>query len=155
MIWTHFGHEFMTKGVISRNNGHEMDTFWSWIHDQGSNFTSGVARMCTCGHEMNIFWSWNHDQWCNFTAGGAKMRSCGHEMGTFWPLLGMKFGTFLAHFSVHGINCATCVRVVSRILLPQHETLCTCGGLSPMGSPSLPQHQFSLYSPFPTVPYSL
>jgi len=65
-----------------------------------------------------------------------KIRTCGH-----------KICTFLAHFTVYGMNFASCVLVFSRILLPTHKKFCICGGLGPLASPSHPQHHVFLASP--------
>ena len=60
------------------------------------------------------------------------MRSCCHEMGTIFASLLHAIGTILACFTVHAMNSQTCVRVLSRILLPQHENLCTGLGGAPV-----------------------
>ena len=71
-----------------------------------------------------------------FSTLGVKIRTCGH-----------KICTFLAHFTLYGMIFASCVLVFSRILLPIHKKICTCGSLGPPASPSHPQHHVFLASP--------
>ena len=93
------------------DSGHVIGWCWSWIHDQGCNFTFGVATICTCGHNMDTFWSWIHDQGCNFTYGVAAIRTCGHEMGTFWAspgVSGHEISTCLSWIHDHGCTFHFC-----------------------------------------------
>ena len=86
-------------------------------------------KLVDCGHEfmtMGIICS-------SFVV---KIRPCGH-----------KIGTFLCHFTVHGMIFASCVPFLPRILLPMHKKFCTCGGFGPLPSPSHHEHRVFLASP--------